>query len=236
MPDVVSDSKKRIAETDEAEKHLVTLEGELAGLRAAHEQYFMGLERHPPTQRRREFKKRMEELRGTFVQQTALKFRINTLHQKLLTYERMWDRTLQEMENGTYHRDLFKARRRSGQHKAVERDTVSGAKPPAPTDDDDFDVDEDVPVAPKPAPKSSTPVRSADGGALSDDKLKAIYSAYVTAKKRCNEDVSKLSFETVAANLRKQVPQLIKQHNAKGIDFKIVIKDGKAVLRAVPKT
>ena len=40
---------------------------------------------------------------------------------------------------------------------------------------------------------------------------------------------------SVAANLRKQVPELLKQHNAKSVEFKVVIKDGKAVLKAVPK-
>ena len=39
----------------------------------------------------------------------------------------------------------------------------------------------------------------------------------------------------VAANLRKQVPELLKQHNAKSVEFKVVIKDGKATLKAVPK-
>ena len=32
-----------------------------------------------------------------------------------------------------------------------------------------------------------------------------------------------------------QVPELMKQHNAKSVEFKDVIKDGKAVLRALPK-
>jgi hypothetical protein len=65
--------------------------------------------------------------------------------------------------------------------------------------------------------------------------MRAIYDAYVSAKKKCNEDVSKLTFESVSASLKKQVPALMKQHNAKGVEFKVVIKDGKAVLRAVPK-
>lgn len=65
--------------------------------------------------------------------------------------------------------------------------------------------------------------------------MKAIYDAYVSAKKRCHEDVSKISISAVAQSLRKQIPELIKQHKAKTVDFKIVIKDGKAVIKAVPK-
>jgi hypothetical protein len=82
-------------------------------------------------------------------------------------------------------------------------------------------------------PRVSPP--SGSDGAVSDAKLKAVYDAYVTAKKRCQEDTTSLSYETVAANLRKQVPELMKKHNAQGVDFKVVIKDGKAVLKAVPK-
>lgn len=55
------------------------------------------------------------------------------------------------------------------------------------------------------------------------------------AKKRCGEDTSKLSLDSVASTLRSQVPTLMKQHNAKSVEFKVVIKDGKAVLRALPK-
>lgn len=76
---------------------------------------------------------------------------------------------------------------------------------------------------------------SAGAGGLSDDKLKAVYDAYVSAKRRNKEDTSKMSYESVASSLRKQVPELMKQHKAKAVEFKVVIKDGKAVLKAVPK-
>ena len=33
----------------------------------------------------------------------------------------------------------------------------------------------------------------------------------------------------------RKASQLMKQSGAKGVEFKIVIKDGKAVLRAIPK-
>ena len=89
-------------------------------------------------------------------------------------------------------------------------------------------------TAPTAAPRATPP--QAGGAALSDDKLRAVYDAYLTAKKRCNEDVSKkISYNQVAQSLRKQVPELMQKHNAKAVEFKVVIKDGKAMLRAVPK-
>jgi hypothetical protein len=85
----------------------------------------------------------------------------------------------------------------------------------------------------KPVSRPLPPVGS-DGG-LNEQKIKAIYDAYVMAKKRCGEDTSKLSLDSVASTLKSQVPSLMKQHNAKSVEFKVVIKDGKAVLRALPK-
>ena len=80
--------------------------------------------------------------------------------------------------------------------------------------------------------------REVNSATLAAEKLfvyVAIFDAYVMAKKRCNEDVSKLSYDSLSQTLRKQVPELMKQHNAKSVEFKVVIKDGKAILRALPK-
>jgi hypothetical protein len=91
------------------------------------------------------------------------------------------------------------------------------------------------PTGPRPAVPAARPPSATNASELSDDKLKGVYDAYVTAKRRNQEDTSKMTFESVAANLRKQVPELLKQHNAKSVEFKVVIKDGKATLKAVPK-
>ena len=325
------------------------LDAELAELRAAYDSYFMGNDRLPPTKKHEGFKKQWMKLKGTFVRQTAAKFRIESIGQKLLTFERLWDRTIKEIESGTYKRDLARLRRHGG--PAVKKKET----------DSDFDVDEDldisdlgedddlstalaaaeavaaakpvaapqikpvtglvpaimpvtppggvapasaalkpltppipvtpaggvkpltppIPVtpaggvkpagppkisaplatgvnaalkpAPAPAPRpagatgsnaafkpaASPPARppaAAGGeGGLSDTKVKAIYDAYVMAKKRCGEDTKAVTLDSVASSLRKQVPELMKQHNAKSVEFKVVIKDGKAVLRALPK-
>jgi hypothetical protein len=70
---------------------------------------------------------------------------------------------------------------------------------------------------------------------LSKDKMDQLYNAYITAKKRCKESTTGITPEALAQSLRRQVPVLMKEHGAKSVDFKVVIKDGKAVLKAVPK-
>ncbi|MBZ4420804.1 MXAN_5187 C-terminal domain-containing protein [Myxococcus sp. RHSTA-1-4] len=353
------------------------LEAELASLRNLYEQYFLGNERQAPSRAHEDFKKRMMRLKGAFIRSTSAKFRVAGLHNKFLTYERLWVRTLQEIEAGTYKRDLFKARRRADSRKGASpgKDAQKGVvELPEDISDMDFEEVEELvrprpanepplaggvaapfpsapavapvtaapavapvtgipsvapgiapltppaggtpfrgtpavaplsgipsvaPAVPSVAPAGGTPARglpvvtsplggtpargtavvppgmaakpaatpgavpparplvppgaaartptpgvaaapprppaAAGSGGMSDDKLRAVYDAYVTAKRRCQEDTSKLSFESVAATLRKQVPELLKQHNAKAVEFKVVIKDGKASLKAVPK-
>ncbi|WP_164011595.1 MXAN_5187 C-terminal domain-containing protein [Pyxidicoccus trucidator] len=366
-----SASKQSQADSGSSENVLQeceALEAELASLRNLYEQYFMGLDRHPPTNTHADLKKRFLRLKSAFVRSTAAKFRVASVHNKYLTYERLWMRTLQEIEAGTYKRDLFKARRRAESRKVTPgKDAQKGVvELPEDISDMEFEEVEEIlrprpaneppvagaatppggtpfrgtpavapvsgapgiapltppvggmpirgtpavaPLSPIPpvaasggtagrgvpavtaaipsvapvagtpprglptvtaplggtpargtpvmppgmAPKTPTapstpaarpptagaaprpPAAGGGGGGMSDDKLRAVYDAYVTAKRRCQEDTSKLSYESVAATLRKQVPELLKQHGAKAVEFKVVIKDGKASLKAVPK-
>lgn len=220
------------------------LTAEIEALRAAYEQYFLGIERKPPTLRHDKLKKRVVAIQMTTVKQTAVKFKAQTLNTKLLSYERLWSRTLKEIEDGTYRRDVFKLKLHQKEKEPEvkppppppEALAKAGQPPPPPRDALPPGAAPARPSAPGAAAKApvAAPV-AAQAGQLSEQKLKAIYDAYVTAKKRCNEDTSKLTFDSMANTLRQQVPALMKQHNAKSVEFKVVIKDGKAVLRALPK-
>ncbi|MFL5358573.1 MXAN_5187 C-terminal domain-containing protein [Archangium sp.] len=313
------------------------IEANLASLKVAFEHYFLGVDRHPPTRQYDDLKKRLERLKSAFIRNTAAKFRVQSIHGKFLTYDRLWQRTLQEIENGTYKRDVAKAKRRVEKKTGADR-PLSHEVTELP--DSDFDVDEVdamlsgalkappppppmaavepvpfrgvpsvaplvpsvAPLVPSVAPVVATPARgtalpsipavkpltpsvaplvppvapavkpltpsvaplvppvapavkplaarppptvprpaaprppaASSPSDLSDDKLKTVYNAYVAAKRNNKEDTSKMSYDSIAASLRKQVPELMKQHGAKSVEFKVVIKDGKAVLKAVPK-
>ncbi len=224
-----SEIKKKVVSSDEVGAECDAIESELVSVRVLYEQYFLGVERNPPTQAHRMLKQRMNRLQNSFVRQTAVKFRVGSLHAKLITYERLWTRTLQEIENGTYHRDVFKARL----HAKKKAEAQKAAQTAAPAGEGDKATAAKVSPAAAARPPSAS--GAGPGAPISDAKIKAIYDAYVSAKKRCNEDVSKISLDSLSASLRRQVPALMKQHNAKSVDFKVVIKDGKAMLRALPK-
>ncbi|MGB8930246.1 MAG: MXAN_5187 C-terminal domain-containing protein, partial [Anaeromyxobacteraceae bacterium] len=81
----------------------------------------------------------------------------------------------------------------------------------------------------------ATPAPAAAGGALADRQLREIYTQYIAAKKQCGEDVSRLTFDAVSKSVNRQVPDILNRFKAKSVEFKVVVKDGKASLKAVPK-
>jgi hypothetical protein len=183
-------------------EELDRVDEDLTKLQVLYEKYFLGIDRKPPDKERTSVAKRLREMRTTFVKNTGLKFRINTLFAKLISYERMWDRTLREIEDGTYKRDVFKAKYRGGRKEEPKAKAV--------------------PETPKIE--------------LSDDKLRRLYDTYLVARQRTGEPTDGISFDAIATKIRAQVPVLMEKHKAKSVEFKVVIKGGKAVLKAIPHT
>jgi len=319
---------------------LTDIEGEIAALRARFDQYFMGIEKKNPQKDCEALKKRLLHVKGQFIRNTGLKFRVQSVFSKFQSYERLWQKTLKQIEEGTYKIDLQRLKRKNqGKGKTeqapqtakakeapekrlafeeLEADlpeelfeepipkappplasTASAAKPlvpasptqappPAPRQQTaapqatalpatarqptpppppkpnpqapaarvagpaspEAGRTNPAPVAARPAPKPTAtqpqarpppPPPGANGNGhgpdlpISQDKLKQLYSAFITARKRCKESTDGITMDAVAQSLKKQVPQLMKEHGAKSVEFKVVIKDGKAVLKDVPK-
>jgi hypothetical protein len=186
------------------------LEAKMIILKNRYEQFFLGIDRKPPGNDRDALHKELEMLRQISTKNTALKFKLNSLFNRFLSYERLWMRNETDIEEGRYRRDLVRARR----HR--------NAGLPTPEDGDMSDLESDAGVPARP-----------EASGIDDDRLRRIYDSYVRAKKECNESVDGLTFDHVANRIRDQVPELLKQANGRRIDFKVAIKDGKAVLRAV---
>src|SRR5277367_4707862 len=119
------EAEQRLPESEALGHELEELDTALAELKAHYEQYFLGVERQPPNPAYAEVRARLAKLRTGYVRSAVLKFRIQALQQRFTTYDRLWQRTLQEMENGTYRRDLFKARRRRKTDESPVADPVA---------------------------------------------------------------------------------------------------------------
>jgi hypothetical protein len=255
--DALSKSRR---EKDELEREVQSTEEELEALRARYEQYFLGIERREPNRWRDEIRKRVMKLKGAFTRNTGLKFRIQSLHARYLSYDRLWLRSGREKEEGTYRRDLFKARlRRGGDAAGVKRPeaeaarvaeaeqkvapiakSTAGEETPAAARADSGGSPRaeaarpSTPAAPTPKAAPSRPP-APGAGAMSEVQMRALYNAYLAAKMTCREDVSKLTYDAVARTVTKQIPELMTRYKAKTVEFKVEVKDGKAILKAIPK-
>ncbi|HET9156218.1 MAG TPA: MXAN_5187 C-terminal domain-containing protein [Myxococcaceae bacterium] len=210
-----------------------SVEALLHALRGQYEQFFLGLEKRPPVKAHEQFRKRLAALKTIPARNSALSFRIQTLQATAATYERLWARTLQEMEDGTYRRDVFKARLRK-RSSAVTAAEKPGAAKATPTGKAAAVAKPGTPEVGAPEPQIHI-AGSAPPDPLAETRLRSVYRAYVEAKRRCNEDTTRLSFDAVVSSLKRQVPELLERHNARDVEYRVFVKDGKAILRAVPK-
>ncbi len=88
------------------------LERKLERLRALYESFFLGVERRPPHVPRQELNRLMLEVQQLSIRNAALRFRFQAVSQRWTLLTTYWNRTLREIESGTYRRDLQKAYRR----------------------------------------------------------------------------------------------------------------------------
>ena len=96
---------------DEVEALVDEFLNKLETLRIRFEQYFAGVEKKQPTQLRMDAVRIMRTFEQINVQNTQTKFRIRTAVQKFTSYSTYWNRTLREIEDGTYKRHIAKAQR-----------------------------------------------------------------------------------------------------------------------------
>src|SRR5690606_29299837 len=152
-------------------------EQELAELKVVFEQFFMGIERKSPQRRRDALAERMRKLKTSGqLRNTALKFRMEQLFTRFQTYDRTWTRTIEEMEAGTYRRDVARLKRKQEVREPPKPQASARAAEPA---------------APPP---------------LSDGQLRQLFDTYVMARKRTNESTAGVTFEGLSSTLRRQVP------------------------------
>jgi hypothetical protein len=153
-----------------------SLEEELEEIKVKYEMYFIGAERMEPARRRDDLKRSIARLKNAFTRNAGIRFRIQALHARYLSYERLWLRSTREKEAGTYRRDLLKARKKAADRKEAPEAGEAVPEPPAIS-----------PAAPAPVPSPLPP------------------------------------------------PPVAARFKAKRVEFKVAVKDGKAVLTAVPK-
>lgn len=182
----------------EIDAELDRLESQISELRVMFEQYFVDVIPLPPEENRKAIVKEIKRLLKSPFKTQATKFRLRTLVTRYQTYHTYWERVLKQREEGTYHRDLFKADLRE---KIIDE-----------------------------AKKENTNQSAAE------KSFKQLYSSYETALKKVGANTENLNFDTFKKSLIKRAQQLKKEKGVKGLRYKIVVKDGKVVVKASVKS
>jgi len=90
---------------------LGNVEQDLKELEILYEQYFAGVEKREPVQKREAVARRLRRFVNRKIIQTDLRFRFQTLSTRFYSYVSYWDRILRLMDEGRYVRHTAKADR-----------------------------------------------------------------------------------------------------------------------------
>jgi hypothetical protein len=228
-----------------------------------YEQYFMGIEKIEPQVARKEVSRAMLTLQQQYIRNTGLRFKFNTMLQKWNIYTTYWNRTLREIELGTYTRHLQRVRQKALRDGTdLPREMLSPAQRHAPSPLHDHPTDAPVPrvaAVPPPIPAAAlrrpeiedvddqparppAPPRPAVAPrprtppnipGMSEDDLRALHRKFTEAR-RASGEKAQVSYETLVTSLAKQVPNVLKQSGASGVRFDVAVQGGKAVVKAFP--
>ena len=92
------------------EDDLQVLDAKIKQLKLDYDQYFLGSRPREPAQLRAEVAKLVTLYSNTAIQNTAARFKFQTLCSRFFVFRRQWDEALRQIEAGTYSRHLFKAK------------------------------------------------------------------------------------------------------------------------------
>ncbi len=92
------------------EEDLELLSRKLMSLKLAYDQYFIGSRPREPIMLADEVKKLVVVYSNQTIQNTALRFKFNSIVARYQAFKRQWTDTLRKIEAGTYERHQFKAK------------------------------------------------------------------------------------------------------------------------------
>ncbi len=91
------------------EEEFKLLENKLLQLKLDYERYFLGTRPREPFLLRSDVQKTISITSNSAIQNTALRFKFNSICSRYQALKRQWDETLRKIEAGTYARHKFKA-------------------------------------------------------------------------------------------------------------------------------
>lgn len=190
------------------EEELSNLERDIQKLKVDYELYFMGDAKRPPEKLRYQVNKILVKLTNSHHANTQHKFRINSLMSRFNAFTRLWDRTMLQIEQGTYKPDQFKADMRVGRF-SKDGGSVEMAKYRVPKR---FQIDEDQ---------------------VLEGKTKELYKTFIETRRVTGEDIE-VSFDSFKKTIDNSRKSLSKKYGDK-YEIKISIDKGKATVKGASK-
>ena len=95
------------------------LEEEIELLKVSFERYFNGVDRVPPTREHDTVKLHMRNAERARSGSTVVRFRMQNLKARFISYQHYWTRILRQIEEGTFRRVLAESKRR--EFEAIKR-------------------------------------------------------------------------------------------------------------------
>jgi hypothetical protein len=111
------------------EEMLDALDQTLDRLKTLYEQYFLGIQKQAPAFIHNDVERKLRDLTQMNLRNTSLRYRLATLQQKFGSYNSYWRRTLRQIENGTYARNLAKIGREAAKKGADIPEEILAAMP-----------------------------------------------------------------------------------------------------------
>ncbi|MBN1573552.1 MAG: hypothetical protein JW984_10190 [Deltaproteobacteria bacterium] len=188
------------------------LEAKLADLKVEYDKYFSGVEKIEPTKLKGEVQKIVRRLSTLYINNTAIRFRKDNIIAQYNSYNQYWNRILRQIEEGTYVRDIFKADYRD-RLKSINSQT---GRPPSEGGG--------MPGGRAARPSGSGP-----------REFEGVFSSLIKTKERLGESTVNIDYNVLSSNLKKQSDAIMKKYKVSRVDFTVEEKDGKAIIKALPK-
>lgn len=218
------------------------LEEDIELLKVAYERYFNGVDRVPPVREHDAVKLKMRNILRQRSGSTAVRFRMQGLKARLITYEQYWTRILRQIESGTFKRLLAVSKRREIEHvrRKVEDDAQAGQSGVRAIVDHEVEQSGirqklDRVEAAREVRESASNNNKARSATLPPGvdakEARELFKSFVKAKKDAGESVEGLTYGRLVDKLAREVPKLQEKHG-ESIRFEVATVGGKVRLRA----
>jgi hypothetical protein len=227
---------------EEVDSRLEEMGRKMDRLRVLYENFFMGIDRTPPNVPRRGLNRLILEMQQTPIKNATMRFRFQTLQQRWVLMTTYWNRTLREIEMGTYRRDLDRANRHMAAKGGAPMTEDEALRLGVPAARAKAFVARHNQQAARAASASfaSTPAVARPAAApqalpgLRDGALEDFYQRYVKAHTDAVGAPPKASLEQMRAKLQQDLPKILAQQNCARVELDVAVDGGKVRLRARP--